>query len=35
MAKIIAFFSNKGWTGKTTLTYNVGADLSFNHKKKY
>lgn len=34
MCKIISFFSNKGGTGKTTLTYNVGADLSFNHKKK-
>lgn len=34
MCKIISFFSNKGGTGKTTLTYNVGADLSFNHNKR-
>ena len=34
MCKIVSFFSNKGGTGKTTLTYNVGADLAFNHKKK-
>lgn len=34
MCKIISFFSNKGGTGKTTLTYNIGADLSFNHNQK-
>ena len=34
MCKIISFFSNKGGTGKTTLTYNIGANLSFNYDKK-
>ena len=32
--KIISFFSHKGGVGKTTLTYNIGADLAIHKGKK-
>ena len=32
--KVISFFSHKGGVGKTTLTYNIGADLAIHKGKK-
>ena len=32
--KVISFFSHKGGVGKTTLTYNIGAELAVHRGKK-